>query len=181
MTDANARTNSEDGLETADAVISDVLDAERNDPQPEIGHEGSASTTATPAAARRQGFFTVDTRFVVIVLGVAVVLIVAFALVLALAPTPEGVNALAVVAAPLALIVIAYFGVSLALKIVGDARAATDEALERAAVAEMTAREADAWAAQMESGLRVAVARLRAAGETTTDIERAAGTPDEFF
>jgi hypothetical protein len=33
----------------------------------------------------------------------------------------------------------------------------------------------------MESGLRVAVAKLRAAGEQTRDVERAAGTPDEFF
>jgi hypothetical protein len=56
-----------------------------------------------------------------------------------------------------------------------------DAAEARARAAEATARESDAWAAQMESGLRVAVAKLKADGRDTRDVERAAGTPDEFF
>ena len=62
-----------------------------------------------------------------------------------------------------------------------DARIAAEAADARARAAEQSARDSDSWAAQMESGLRVAVAKLRAAGESTRDVERAAGTPDEFF
>ena len=64
---------------------------------------------------------------------------------------------------------------------VSDARNSAEASEARARAAEASARESDAWAAQMESGLRVAVAKLRAAGQETRDIERAAGTPDEFF
>ncbi|MRG58462.1 hypothetical protein GE115_01020 [Agromyces sp. CFH 90414] len=77
--------------------------------------------------------------------------------------------------------VAAYYGISLALRQVRDAHEAAEAAEARARAAEVTARESDAWAAQMESGLRVAVSKLKGAGQDTRDVERAAGTPDEFF
>ena len=116
----------------------------------------------------------------VVIIAIAA-LFLAFALVVAFTPTGAGVSALAVVAAPIATMVAAYYGISLALRQVADARRAADAADVRARAAETTARESDAWAAQMESGLRVAVAKLAAARIETRDVERAAGTPDDFF
>ncbi|GGI47005.1 hypothetical protein BCL57_001751 [Agromyces flavus] len=122
-----------------------------------------------------------DLRFMLVVIVAIAALFLAFALVVAFTPNAAGVSALAVVAAPIATMVAAYYGISLALRQVGDARRAADAAEARARAAETTARESDAWAAQMESGLRVAVAKLAAARIETRDVERAAGTPDDFF
>jgi hypothetical protein len=122
-----------------------------------------------------------DLRFMLVVLVGIVVLFLAFALLIAFSPTGAAISALAVIAAPIATMVAAYYGISLALRQVSDARSSAEASDARARAAEATARESDAWAAQMESGLRVAVAKLRAAGQETRDIERAAGTPDEFF
>lgn len=116
-----------------------------------------------------------------VVLAAIVVLFLAFALLIAFSPTDAAIISLAIIAAPIATMVAAYYGISLALRQVHDARNVAEAADARARTAEATARESDAWAAQMESGLRVAVARLKAAGEDTRDVERAAGTPDEFF
>jgi hypothetical protein len=116
-----------------------------------------------------------------VVLAAIVVLFLAFALLIAFSPTGPAISALAIIAAPIATMVAAYYGISLALRQVSDARNAADAAEARARAAEASARESDAWAAQMESGLRVAVAKLKADGQQTRDIERAAGTPDEFF
>jgi hypothetical protein len=122
-----------------------------------------------------------DLRFMLVVLAAIVALFLAFALLIAFSPTTAAISALAVIAAPIATMVAAYYGISLALRQVRDARETADAAEERARAAEATARESDAWAAQMESGLRVAVAKLKAAGQDTRDVERAAGTPDQFF
>lgn len=122
-----------------------------------------------------------DLRFMLVVLAAIAVLFLAFALLIAFSPTGAAISALAVIAAPIATMVAAYYGISLALKQVSDARDAADAAEARARAAEASARESDSWAAQMESGLRVAVAKLRDAGRDTSDVERAAGTPDEFF
>ncbi|MFE5671640.1 hypothetical protein ACFQ58_08525 [Agromyces sp. NPDC056523] len=122
-----------------------------------------------------------DLRFMLVVIIAIAALFLAFALVVAFTPNGAGVSALAVVAAPIATMVAAYYGISLALRQVADARRAADAAEARARAAETTARESDAWAAQMESGLRVAVAKLAAARIETRDVERAAGTPDDFF
>jgi hypothetical protein len=122
-----------------------------------------------------------DLRFMLVVLVGIVVLFLAFALLIAFSPTGAAISALAVIAAPIATMVAAYYGISLALRQVSDARSSAEASEARARAAEASARESDAWAAQMESGLRVAVAKLRAAGQETRDIERAAGTPDEFF
>lgn len=137
--------------------------------------------TSKPSRNGGPGTWSRDLRFMMVVLVAIVVLFLAFALLIAFSPTGAAISALAIIAAPIATIVAAYYGISLALRQVHDARLVAEAAEQRARTAEATARESDAWAAQMESGLRVAVARLRAAGEDTRDVERAAGTPDEFF
>ena len=134
-----------------------------------------------PAASGARAPWSRDLRFMLVVLTAIVALFLAFALVIAFSPSGAGVSALAVVAAPIATMVAAYYGISLALRQVSEARRAADSAEARARAAEASARESDAWAAQMESGLRVAVAKLHGAGVSTRDVERAAGTPDEFF
>ncbi|HEU0183239.1 MAG TPA: hypothetical protein VFR16_13695 [Agromyces mariniharenae] len=142
-------------------------------PQPESGG-GSSQRSSSRVWGR-------DLRFMLVVLVGIVVLFLAFALLIAFSPTGAAISALAVIAAPIATMVAAYYGISLALRQVADARATAEAAEERARAAESSARDSDSWAAQMESGLRVAVAKLRAAGESTRDVERAAGTPDDFF
>ena len=144
--------------------------------------EPSPALEASPEpATRKPAPWSRDLRFMLVVVIAIVALFLAFALVVAFTPTAAGVSALAVVAAPIATMVAAYYGISLALRQVADARKAADAAEARARAAETTARESDAWAAQMESGLRVAVAKLAAARIETRDVERAAGTPDDFF
>jgi hypothetical protein len=143
-----------------------------------------ATADATPPASgapKRGAGWSRDLRFMAVVLAAIVALFLAFALVVAFAPDASGVTALAIIAAPIATMVAAYYGISLALRQVSDARRAADAADERARAAEATARESDAWAAQMESGLRLAVSKLAAARVDTRDVERAAGTPDDFF
>ena len=134
-----------------------------------------------PKKANELGPWSRDLRFMLVVLVGIVALFLAFALLIAFSPTGAAISALAVIAAPIATMVAAYYGISLALRQVKDARNAADSADARARAAEANARESDAWAAQMESGLRVAVAKLKAGGQDTRDVERAAGTPDEFF
>jgi hypothetical protein len=145
-------------------------------------HE-TAAGGAHPAAdtSRRRMAWSRDLRFMAVVLAAIVALFLAFALVVAFAPDASGVSALAIVAAPIVTIVAAYYGISLALRQVSEARRAADAAEALARAAEATARESDAWAAQMESGLRLAVSKLTAARIETRDVERAAGTPDDFF
>ncbi len=143
--------------------------------------ESEAATTSRPASDDQPRAWSRDLRFMLVVLTAIVVLFLAFALLIAFSPTGEAISALAIIAAPIATMVAAYYGISLALRQVRDAREAADAADARARAAEASARESDSWAAQMESGLRVAVAKLRSAGQNTRDVERAAGTPDEFF
>lgn len=141
--------------------------------EPEGGARGSSGA--------RAGIWSRDLRFMLVVLAAIVVLFLAFALLIAFSPTSAAISALAIIAAPIATMVAAYYGISLALRQVADARKAAEAAEARARAAEVSARESDAWAAQMESGLRVAVAKLKADGQNTRDVERAAGTPEEFF
>ncbi|WP_350349874.1 hypothetical protein ABIQ69_08235 [Agromyces sp. G08B096] len=140
--------------------------------------EREAGTGRTPAQKTE---WSRDLRFMLVVLAAIVALFLAFALLIAFSPTGAAISALAVIAAPIATMVAAYYGISLALRQVRDARDAAEAAETRARNAEASARESDAWAAQMESGLRVAVSKLRGSGQDTRDVERAAGTPDEFF
>lgn len=144
---------------------------------PPVAHAAAAGRR--PAAQRVE--WSRDLRFMLVVLAAIVVLFLAFALLIAFSPTGAAISALAVIAAPIATMVAAYYGISLALRQVRDAHQAAEAAEARARAAESTARESDAWAAQMESGLRVSVSKLRGLGQDTRDVERAAGTPDDFF
>ena len=136
-------------------------------------------TSKHDPAERRK--WSSDLRFMLVVLAAIVALFLAFALLIAFSPTGAAISALAIIAAPIATMVAAYYGISLALRQVKDARDAAAASEARARAAEQTTRESDAWAAQMESGLRVAVAKLKAGAQDTRDVERAAGTPDDFF
>jgi hypothetical protein len=159
-----------------------VVIPQPSDPgEPSAPIESGTSAEARSADGAGRTPWGRDLRFMLVVLAAIVALFLAFVLVIAFNPTGVGVSALAVVAAPIATMVAAYYGISLALRQVSDARRAAESADVRARAAEASARESDAWAAQMESGLRVAVAKLQAGGVSTRDVERAAGTPDEFF
>ncbi|WP_127793461.1 hypothetical protein [Agromyces sp. LHK192] len=140
--------------------------------------QSAPGTSAEPA---EKAVWSRDLRFMLVVLAAIAALFLAFALLIAFSPTGAAISALAVIAAPIATMVAAYYGISLALRQVRDANDAAEAAEARARAAEASARDSDAWSAQMESGLRVAVSKLKGAGLETRDVERAAGTPDEFF
>lgn len=148
-------------------------------PSPAGEPTSSSAPAAKDPAERRK--WSSDLRFMLVVLAAIVALFLAFALLIAFSPTGAAISALAIIAAPIATMVAAYYGISLALRQVKDARDTAAASETRARAAEQTARESDAWAAQMESGLRVAVAKLKAGAQDTRDVERAAGTPDDFF
>lgn len=171
MSDAYARQSHDDHPSVPDFA-----------PPPLSADDVSAAPSATVSANAAEGRpWGRDLRFMLVVLAAIVALFLAFALLIAFSPTGAAISALAIIAAPIATMVAAYYGISLALRQVRDARDAAEASEARARAAETSARESDAWAAQMESGLRVSVAKLRAAGVDTRDVERAAGTPDEFF
>ena len=136
----------------------------RAPPEPHAPASRAAASLVSAAPGRAAGAWSRDLRFMLVVLAAIVVLFLAFALLIAFSPTGAAISALAIIAAPIATMVAAYYGISLALRQVNDARDAAEAAEARARAAEASARESDAWAAQMESGLRVAVAKLRAAG-----------------
>lgn len=175
MSDAYARPNHEDQSTVPDFAPPPVA----ADGTALPGTADSAPAVSEPGAEGRH--WSRDLRFMLVVLAAIVALFLAFALLIAFSPTGAAISALAIIAAPIATMVAAYYGISLALRQVRDARDGAEAAEARARAAETSARESDAWAAQMESGLRVSVAKLRAAGVDTRDVERAAGTPDEFF
>ena len=171
MSDAYTRPTDDEAADTA---------AMPNFAPPPAGEASPAAASAPRDPAERRKWST-DLRFMLVVLAAIVLLFLAFALLIAFSPTGAAISALAIIAAPIATMVAAYYGISLALRQVSDARAAAEASEARARAAEQTARESDAWAAQMESGLRVAVAKLKAVAQDTRDVERAAGKPDDFF
>ena len=116
----------------------------------------------------------------VVIIGV-VALFFAFGLLIIFSPSSAAVSALAVIATPVASMVAAYYGITLSMQQVRDERLERAAAVQRAEEAETAAQEADVWAAQMESGLRVAKVKLDAAGVRTDDVEKAAGVDPEFF
>jgi hypothetical protein len=150
--------------------------------RPIIDDQAGATVASAPVGSAQQGGaepasdarprWGGDLRFMLVVLAAIVALFLAFALLIAFSPTGAAISALAIIAAPIATMVAAYYGISLALRQVKDARDAAEVADARARAAEASARESDAWAAQMESGLRVGVAKLKAAGQDTRDAER---------
>jgi len=164
-------------------VLFETLSDQQHAERPAQPTAESAPPIAHAAAGRPapRTEWSRDLRFMLVVLAAIVVLFLAFALLIAFSPTGAAISALAVIAAPIATMVAAYYGISLALRQVRDAHQAAEAAESRARAAEASARESDAWAAQMESGLRVSVSKLRGLGQDTRDVERAAGTPDEFF
>ena len=83
------------------------------------GHQPDATGSSQRSASRPWGR---DLRFMLVVLAGIVVLFLAFALLIAFSPTGAGISALAVIAAPIATMVAAYYGISLALRQVADAR-----------------------------------------------------------
>ena len=174
MSDVYARQSHDDQPTVPDFAPPPLSDDDATLAEP----ESATAVAAAPAQARP---WSRDLRFMLVVLAAIVALFLAFALLIAFSPTGAAISALAIIAAPIATMVAAYYGISLALRQVSEARHAAEAADARARAAETSARESDAWAAQMESGLRVSVAKLRAAGVDTRDVERAAGTPDEFF
>ena len=116
----------------------------------------------------------------VVVVGMSL-LAVAFIVMIFVNVSSASINALAVIAAPIAAMVAAYYGITLSIQQVKNERAEKERAVARADAADAASRETEVWAAQMESGLRVAVAKLNAAGVNTSEVTKAAGTPDGFF
>ncbi|RXZ42340.1 hypothetical protein, partial [Agromyces binzhouensis] len=110
--------------------------------------EPESAEAPTDSTAKR-GSWSRDLRFMLVVLVAIAALFLAFALVVAFSPDASGIAALAIVAAPIATMVAAYYGISLALRQVAEARRSADAADARARAAETSARESDAWAAQM--------------------------------
>lgn len=108
-------------------------------------------------------------------------LALAFVVMIIVGVTGESINALAVIAAPIASMVAAYYGITLSIQQVRNEREEKEKALARADAADVARREIEVWSAQMESGLRVAMAKLNAARVGTDEVTRAAGTPDDFF
>lgn len=122
---------------------------------------------------------TQRTAFVVLA-GIGA-LAVAFIVMVIAGVSSESINALAVLATPVASMVAVYYGITLSIQQVRNERAEKEKALARADAADASSREAEVWASQLESGLRVAMAQLAAAGLHTDAVTRAAGTPDDFF
>jgi hypothetical protein len=181
MSDPQVRSNAANDDTT---VLFETLSEQQTGAEQPAAPAESAPPVAHASASRRpaaRAEWSRDLRFMLVVLAAIVVLFLAFALLIAFSPTGAAISALAVIAAPIATMVAAYYGISLALRQVRDAHQAAEAAETRARAAEASARESDAWAAQMESGLRVSVSKLRGLGQDTRDVERAAGTPDEFF
>jgi hypothetical protein len=119
-------------------------------------------------------------RALVVLVGI-VALAVAFIILVFVNVTNASINALAVIAAPIASMVAAYYGITLSIQQIKSERAEKERAVARAEAAEVASRETEVWAAQMESGLRVAMAKLNAAGVNTDEVTKAAGTPADFF
>ncbi|TFC89846.1 hypothetical protein E3T28_10095 [Cryobacterium sinapicolor] len=145
------------------------------DPQP-------AAAQPAPAPASTPRFTTTPGQrtALVVLVGIAA-LAVAFIVMLLVGVSSESINALAVFATPIASMVAAYYGITLSIQQVRSERAEKEKAIARADAADAASRETEVWAAQMESGLRVAMAQLTAARIGTESVTKAAGTPDGFF
>ena len=120
-------------------------------------------------------------RTALVVLAAIGMLGLAFVVMILVGVSSESINALAVFATPIASMVAAYYGITLSIQQVKNERAEKENAIKRADVADASSRETEVWAAQMESGLRVAMAKLTAAHIGTDEVTKAAGTPDGFF
>lgn len=147
--------------------------------------DGSASVPAPAPAPAAAGHTiarsnTAQRTALVVLVGIGA-LALAFIVMLLVGVSSESINALAVFATPIASMVAAYYGITLSIQQVKNERAEKEKAIARADAADAGSRETEVWAAQMESGLRVAMAKLAAAGVGTDEVTKAAGTPDGFF
>ncbi|MFC6355549.1 hypothetical protein [Luethyella okanaganae] len=136
-------------------------------------------TVVAPASAGPRS--DQNLRFMLVVVIGVLVLFVAFGLLVLFSPSDTSIAALAVIATPIASMVAAYYGITLSVQQVRNEKADKDRAIERMVEAEVASKEADVWAAQMESALRVAKVKLDAAGVDSLDVMRAAGVGDDFF
>jgi len=144
------------------------------------------STTPAPAKPRNRTLLSdlktgpPQRAALVVLVGIAV-LTLAFIIMIFVNVSNESIIALAVIATPIASMVAAYYAVTLSIQQVKTERADKEKALGKLEAVEAGARETEVWASQMESGLRVAMAKLDGAGVSTVAVTRAAGTPDDFF
>jgi uncharacterized membrane protein len=190
---SNQPTDTDAPIDATAAVSAQQLDetsvlpsfAPEDEPAEARADEASAAPAAP--AARTSGkqrfswFAEQPMRLTLVVIIGVVALFFAFGLLIIFSPTNAAVSALAVIATPIASIVAAYYGITLSMQQVRDERDEKVAAVARAVAAETAAREADVWAAQMESGLRVAKVKLDAAGLSSDDVSKAAGVTSEFF
>ena len=155
--------------------------------EPVTDGPGDTTDAATPAPAKPRRTLLSDLRTgppqraaLVVLVGIAV-LAIAFIIMIFVNVSNESIIALAVIATPIASMVAAYYAVTLSIQQVKTERADKEKALAKLESVEAGARETEVWASQMESGLRVAMAKLDGAGVSTDAVTRAAGTPDDFF
>ena len=177
-------------LEMPRAQPSAAGDSARAAAEPDRGAPGRSGPAggAEPAPAKtRNRTLMGDLRTapsqraaVVVLVGIAV-LTIAFLVMIFVNVSNESVIALAVIATPIASMVAAYYAVTLSIQQVRTERADKDAAITKLEAVQESARETEVWASQMESGLRVAMAKLDNAGVSTDAVTRAAGTPDDFF
>jgi hypothetical protein len=153
----------------------------------EPGTSGSAGGAEPAPAKSRNRTLMGDLRTgppqraaLVVLVGIAV-LTIAFLVMIFVNVSNESVIALAVIATPVASMVAAYYAVTLSIHQVRTERADKEAAVAKLEAVQESARETEVWASQMESGLRVAMSKLDAAGVSTVAVTRAAGTPDDFF
>jgi hypothetical protein len=152
----------------------------------EAEHAAEQPGQAKPAKARSRTLMN-DLRTgppqraaLVVLVGIAV-LTIAFLIMIIVNVSSDSVIALAVIATPIASMVAAYYAVTLSIHQVATERADKEKAIAKLEAVQEGARETEVWASQMESGLRVAMAKLDGAGVSTAAVTRAAGTPDDFF
>ncbi|WP_157509404.1 hypothetical protein [Glaciibacter superstes] len=152
-------------------------------PAPAPGQSQQAAVAATaPATAPDESRASAPALRVPLVVLVGIVaLALAFIVLIFVNATNASINALAVIATPIASMVAAYYGITLSIQQVRSERAEKEKAIARADAADASSRETEVWAAQMESGLRVAMVKLTAAKVPTDEVTKAAGTPDDFF
>ena len=146
---------------------------------PEQTQPVAAAEPRQPARSPSRSRSPQKTALVVLVGMIA--LAASFIIMIFVNVTSASINALAVIATPIASMVAAYYGISLSFQQVKNERADKEQAIAKADAADASGRDAEVWAAQLESGLRIAMVKLNAAGVNTDEVTKAAGTPDDFF
>ncbi|TFC15315.1 hypothetical protein E3O19_09375 [Cryobacterium algoritolerans] len=151
--------------------------------QPAAAPRQSAESvpTGAPASSQASDRPAAPPRTALVVLAGIGALALDFIVMILVGVSSESINALAVLSTPIASMVAAYYGITLSIQQVRNERAEKEKAIGRADAADASSRETEVWSAQMESGLRVAMAKLAAAGVGTDEVTKAAGTPDGFF